>query len=598
MEVEERDFLIRVAGYGRVSTDSKDQKNSLEHQVSCYERDYKNNPKYIYDERFLYFDRGISGTKLSRPQFDQMLYDAGLDIIEVRNKDNDPRKKYLDYITMPSSTRKPKFDLIIVRNTSRFARNVNAVRILEQLKGLKVYVYFCDIDKTTRKDTDMEEIESHILNAERESRIKSRIVSFGIKESALEGVIRASKNLYGYKYIGNENYLEIRLEIIEEEAKIIRQIYKWYLEGYGIRAIKRLLTKNGMFTRQGKEFAVNTIRGILTNEKYKGWSVRNKYDTGVVFNKNSYAKVRDKKEWIIHKNTDKIPAIVSEEEFDKAQELLYSKVSHQLNKGRYFGTSEFASKIVCGKCGKVYHANRDGDRKFYNCSNKRRNGLDKCDNKNVSLKQINKRISPENYRSDIYKANLCYLQELQILEYRLTQNISLKDEEKVNQLKEELQQLEERKDRVLNMYEMGHINLEEFELKIKPISEQIREKNVEIIQLSRNNEEIMEDIAKIKETTSILFSEFKVLLNQSDETFSKEHPRETIVKDVKKIRVNEDGSMDVLYHTFDRYYKLIEKHKYLVDIYLKDDTDIAKWKDELVGKVKYELKELLKKASA
>ena len=349
MEVRQDDYLIRVAGYGRVSTDSKDQKNSLEHQKACYERDYKNNPKYIYNEKYLYFDRGITGTKLTRPKFDEMLRDAGLDIVEVRNNDNDNRKRYLDYVTIPSSTRKPKFDLIIVRNTSRFARNINCVKILEQLRQIKVYVYFCDIDRTTERETDMEEIQSHLLAAERESRMKSRMVKFGNKEGALAGVIRASKRLYGYRYIGNENKVEIRLEIIEEEAEVVRQIYKWYLEGYGIRRIENLLSENKMFTRAGKPFCKSTIRHILTNEKYKGWSVRNKFDTGTVFNKNSCAKINDKSEWIIH-ITEKVPAIISEEDFDKVQEMLDSKKAHILNKGIYHGISEFAGKIICGKC--------------------------------------------------------------------------------------------------------------------------------------------------------------------------------------------------------------------------------------------------------
>lgn len=349
MEAKKVDDLIRVAGYGRVSTDSKDQKNSLEHQKASYERDYKDNPKYIYNEKYLYFDRGITGTKLNRPRFDEMLKDAGLDIVEVRNNDNDNRKRYLDYVTIPSSTRKPKFDLIIVRNTSRFARNINCVKILEQLRQIKVYVYFCDIDKTTERETDMEEIQSHLLSAERESRMKSRMVKFGNKEGALSGVIRASKSLYGYRYIGNENKLEIRLEIIEEEAETIRKIYKWYLEGYGIRRIERLLRENKICTRKGKNFGKSTIRAILTNEKYKGWSVRNKYDTGTVFNKNSCAKIRDKSEWIIH-ITEKVPAIVSEKDFDKVQEMLYNKKEHILNKGIYHGISEFCGKIICGKC--------------------------------------------------------------------------------------------------------------------------------------------------------------------------------------------------------------------------------------------------------
>ncbi|CDD15627.1 site-specific recombinase resolvase family putative [Clostridium sp. CAG:798] len=571
MEVKENK-LIRVAGYGRVSTDSMDQKNSLEHQKTCFERDYKNNPKYIYNEEYLYFDRGISGTKLRREQFDRMLKDAGLDIIEVRNNDNDNRKMYLDYVTIPSSTRKPKFDLIIVRNTSRMARNINVVKILEQLKQLKVFVYFCDIDKTTKVDTDMEEIQSHLLAAERESRIKSRMVKFGTNEGALAGVIRASKRLYGYRYIKGDTPIESRLEIIESEAKVIRQIYKWYIEGYGIRRIEKLLTENKIFTRKDKPFYTTTLKGILTNEKYKGWSVRNKYDTGTVFNKNTCAKIRDQKEWIIDKSMDKVPAIVSEEDFDKVQEILNSKKEHVLNKGRYFGVSEFATKIICGKCGGVYYANRDGDRRFYNCSVKKRYGTDKCNNINITLAQIDERISPKYYIRDICEANLYFSQLLRIIEHKLINSYDKGASEKINELQNELSKLDNIKKRVVDIYTRGDIEEEDYIERITPLNERIKYLNLEISQLSKNNDDVMNDLKEVHETIAILRNDFYTYIDQSGKIVKKELARDYIVKDIKKIIVQENGIMNIEYKSYEKYFKLVEKHRCLLDIFLPESN--------------------------
>ena len=590
---------LRVAGYGRVSTDSKDQKNSYEHQKNSYDRDYKNNPLYIYNEKYLYFDRGITGTKLTRPRFDRMLEDAGLDIIEVRNKDNDNRKRYLVYITVPSSSRKPCFDLIIVRNTSRFARNINAVQILEQLKQIKVYVYFCDIDKTTEKDTDMEEIESHILSAERESRIKSRMVRFGTNEGAKEGVIRASSRLYGYKFIKAEFPIDDRLEIIESEAEVIRKIYGWYLQGYGIRRIMRLLAENEIYTRKGKEFTQNTIRGFLTNEKYKGWNVRNKYDTGVVFHKNTYPKVRDKSEWIIHKDTDKVPAIVCEEDFDKVQELLHSKKEYKLNVGKYNGISEFASRIICGKCGAVYYANNDKGRRFYNCSTKKKFGVTRCNNGNIKLDQINERISAENYRRDLYEANVSCSQVLTILAYKLMQNIDNKAGEKVKKLQAQLDDMKARKNRLVDIYTRGDIEESDYSERIQPINQEIKQLEEQITQFSKNNDEIMQDLAEISETTAELKYDFEIYTNQSLKDFEKEHPRDYIVADIEKIIVQENGTMDIEYKTFNKYFKLVEKHRKLLNVYIPKNN-YNKLKQEIIDNienVKEEISNKLKNAS-
>ena len=334
-----------------------------------------------------------------------------------------------------------------------------------------------------------------------------------------------------------------------------------------------------MFTRKGKVFGKNTIRGILTNEKYKGWNVRNKYNTGLIFHKYTNAKIRDKSEWIIHndeKTKEKIPPIVSEEDFDKVQELLEGKREHKLNIGKYHGISEFASRIVCGNCGAVYYANNDNGRRFYNCSTKKRDGISKCNNKNVTLKKIDERICVENYRKDIYQANIYFSQILVLLIHKLVNSIDEDASEKVIQLKEELNILEQRKRRIVDIYTNGDIDETDYTERITPLLEQIKKIEKEIYQTSKSNDEINEDLIQVKETLNELKQEFKSLLTQSLKDFKKNHTRDIIVKNIRKIIVKENGELEIEYNIFNKYFKLVEKHKHLLDVYtVNNDYDKA-----------------------
>ncbi len=522
--------------------------------------------------------------------------------MEVRNRDNDNRKKYMIYITVPSSSRKPCFDLIVVRNTSRFARNINATQILEQLRQIKVYVYFCDIDKTTQKETDMEDIEAHLLAAERESRMKSRMVTFGAKEGALNGNIKASHRLYGYKFIRGKTPQYSRLEIIESEAEVIRKIFDWYLQGYGVRKIVRLLSENKIYTRKGKEFGQNTIRGYLTNEKYKGWNVRNKFDMGKVFNKNTYAKIRNKDEWIVHNDEEtkkKIPPIVSEEVFDKVQELLEGKHQRERNLGKYSGITEFASKIVCGKCGHVYYANNDKGRRFYNCSVKKLYTTKRCDNTNVTLEQINERISVENFKRDILEANIYFSQVFNILLFRLENSLDDEAPKKVEKLQVELEDMEKRKKRLVDIYTNGDIEENDYRQRIEPVIEKITSLKNEIVQLSKGNNEILEDIEKVKESTIRLKTDYDYFVNTNNRELLKNYTRDKIINNIKKIIVNKDGTMDIDYIIYDEYKKLIEENKHLLNIYMPngDINKIKKEIEKIIEKSKVEIKKELNNIS-
>lgn len=230
--------MKRVCAYCRVSTRSTDQENSFENQKSYFERVIAENEEYEYAG--IYADRGISGTKLKRPQFDRLLTDAGLDIAH-------------EY----KITAKPKFDLILVKNTSRFARNVSVDVILKALAKNNVYVYFLDLNKTTENSEDITYIQIFLTFDERESRDKSKKVLFGIEEGIRKGNIHSHGRLYGYVYHPKP---ENRLEILEKEAENVRMMFDLYVnQGFGFHRICNILKQKGIKSKTGKDFTDRAI---------------------------------------------------------------------------------------------------------------------------------------------------------------------------------------------------------------------------------------------------------------------------------------------------------------------------------------------------
>ena len=368
--------MISVCAYCRVSTDSRDQQNSFENQNLYFNRELSKNPDYkLYK---IYADKGISGTKLHRDEFDKMLYDAGLDIVEVKNNTD-----YIKYITLPSN-REPKFKYIFVKNTSRFSRNVEVESIFRDLSRKGVYVYFLDLGKSTENEADRTYIQIFCSFDERESRDKRTKVLFGIEEGNKKGVIRTNGKIFGYKYIQSEN----RLEIIEEEAKIVRKIFTLYSSGFGIRQIINILDKDGNTTRNGKRFCKNSIRRILDNEKYYGVSNNCKnYLGNDLFDKFITPKRKNDGEYELVESF-KIPPIISKELFYECKKELEGKVNHSNQKGIKKPSSRFSGLLYCDICKNVYISNVDKGRHFYNCKTKKQLGTLYCNNYNVSENKI------------------------------------------------------------------------------------------------------------------------------------------------------------------------------------------------------------------
>jgi len=531
---------LKVVGYARVSTGSEEQLTSYNHQKQ-YFQDEITAKGHIFSG--IYADKGLTGTKLERKDFERMLVDAGLDIIKLSSNKNDVRnsKKHTVY---EISDREPKFDYIWISNTSRFARNTLSFELISKLREKGVYIYFI------QQGIDTKDISNDVLLKilqvldENESKDKSEKVKNGIEQSARNNTIKTNHKLYGYKYIPLP---ENRLEIIPEEAEVIKTIYNLYAEGYGYRRIKNYLTEHGIFTRQGNEFAQNTIRSILRQEKYAGLNPILKYNSGFVFNKKSPSI---KEEYEVKENK-RIPAIITKELFDKCQQQREENTTPN-NKGVYKGITKYANMLICFKCQQYYVSNVDKGRQFYNCRTKKMQGKHVCDNENISVAKLESLITAKEYNKKIeYLKNLIdetldnYIESIE-----QKRNSNIKDD--INKLETEKKELNLattnliKQSALANNDDVRNIINEELE----KIVSQIKEIDIEIGKLNNYNEYVNNSIKEIQ----LLKKEV------NDIELKEEYSKEELFEQIHKIIVVNANNIIIFYKTEKKFAELTKKY--------------------------------------
>lgn len=281
------DMELKVGYYARVSTDKTDQLNSLENQSNYFKDFIKENNKWTLVGE--YIDEGISGTS-------------------IKNRDN--------FLRMIKDSKEGKLDLIITKEISRFSRNVvDSIKYTEELLNNGTVVFFLsDNINTIYPDSEFRLTLMSSL-AQDEVRKLSERVKFGIKRKIKEGKI-IGRNLTGYKFIDG------KMIINEEERPIIEIIYNLYLKKYKFKEISDYLYKRGYKNTKGEPYSGTTIKKILINPRYKGYYTAN---LTTIENYKTHKKVKVREEDRIIYKTDLIEPIISEEIWDKANNLYKNK---------------------------------------------------------------------------------------------------------------------------------------------------------------------------------------------------------------------------------------------------------------------------------
>ena len=318
----------RVAAYCRVSTDSEEQLNSYEAQKSYYTQKIADSPDW--EMAGIYADEGISGTSM---------------------------KKRTEFKKMITACKRGHIDLIITKSLSRFARNtVDCLETVRLLKANGIGVYFEkeNINTLTESSEFLITLFSGFAQAESESLSKN--VAWGWRKSAEAGnVYFQYKRMLGYRK-GTDG----QPEIVPEEAKIIRRIYRRYLAGCSLGQIKQELEQDNIPTAQKVErWSSAVIHNILTNEKYMGDALLQKTYITDCISKKVKKNMGERPMYYVENNH---PAIIPRETFDQVQKEMTRRSSKRkvLQKsgktelGKYSGKYALTELLVCGECGSPY----------------------------------------------------------------------------------------------------------------------------------------------------------------------------------------------------------------------------------------------------
>lgn len=532
--------LKDVACYCRVSTDSENQINSYENQKEYYEE--KLSKENGYNLVKMYTDRGVSGTSYKyRDGFNELLKDCGLDIKIVKNKVGNIQRNNTK-INYFISNRAPKFKYVFCKNSSRLARHLGIIEIIDMLRVKGVYVVFEDLGRST-EDTSNDLLLSFISVIDSNfSRDLATKVKFGNNQTAKQGKLRiGGVGLYGY----NHNKENDSLTIIPEEAEVVKLIYKLRLDGLGSRQIGKYLKERCIKTRKGNDWGSNSICRLLSNEIYTGVVVRNKFDTCSIGDA-STRRLRPREEWIVTEAKDRIEPIIDKETYEKVQDIISKSTAPSVGKGKYMGTSELSSKILCESCRKYYtrnsdvNRNKNGDitskRVFFNCGTKKKHGASVCANPNVQEEKIEKCIENLLKNYDNYARKL--LGEIPKLLEDKKNSINIEvNESLISGIEDDLKNERDKQQKILDLYLEDKIDKIALDSRSKIIKDKIEvlELKYKVVTRTRDKRDTI-----LKE----IEGQIKLTKNISEKFLEDELTRENLIRhELIFILVKKDGSI-------------------------------------------------------
>lgn len=356
----------RAALYLRLSKEDgdKEESNSIDSQRRLL-RSYLGSRQEL-EAGMEYVDDGYSGTNYNRPAFQRMLQDA----------------------------KEKKFTCIVVKDLSRLGRNYLETGYYIQHVFLQLSIRFIAVnDQVDTKDVRQQGFDLMLplrnLFNEGYSQDLSRKVQSSFKVMQRAGAFCGAYASYGYQKSPVDRH---KLVIDPYAAKIVQDIYRWYLSGVGQRAIAARLNEQGIpcpsvyKQKNGEKYhnshklastsywTYATIHRILQNEMYKGNMVQNKS----VRKMRGKAKQRPKEEWIIVPGTHE--AIIEPKTWERVQELLRKRtrtLDFQQN------VSIFAGILTCADCGRAMvkrqYTKKDGSYEwYYTCGSYARCGTKVC----------------------------------------------------------------------------------------------------------------------------------------------------------------------------------------------------------------------------
>ncbi len=501
---------LRVAPYCRVSTDDEEQLDSYRSQVLYYTDMVKSNPSWHLVD--IYADKAITGTQVDkREDFQRMIQDcvAG------------------------------KIDMIITKSISRFARNtLDTLKYVRMLKERNIAVKFEEenINTLTMDGELMLTILSSV--AQQEVQNISANVKKGLKMKMQRGELIGFQGCLGYDYDKETKTIHIN----HEEAKIVKYIFKRYIEGAGGHIIAKELRQMGHKSKRGLlSWPESTITGIISNEKYKGDILMGKTFTVDPISKRRLENMGESDKFYLSEHHE---PIISVEDWEMAQEILKRRSRPRLapdgaKREPFTRKYSFSCMIKCGFCGETlsrrsWHSGTPHQKSVWQCVTATKGGRKFCpDSKGVDEKLI-ERAFVESYQR-LMQDNESILNDfLAKVTAELSDDSVVKEIEKVNR---EIRDVLARKDKLLDLRLDESITKDEYDLKNLDFCAKIEELKLQLEELQQadtSRKSIEKRIAEFK----------KVLLENKGLTKFDRAVFESIVEKVIVGGFDENGAKD------------------------------------------------------
>lgn len=357
--------LVRVAAYARISMVSERTPVSLSTQVSYYQKLITTTPGWQYVGVFA--DSGITGTTTRRPQFQELL----------------------------ALARDRQVDLILTKSISRFSRNtVDLLKTVRELKDLGVEVRF-EKEGISSLTADGELMLTLLASfAQAESEQISQNVKWRVAKQFEQGL---ANGFHHYGYTDSADGTDV--EIIEEEAEVVRRIYRMYLEQISCERMADIFEAEGIVARSGEPIDAQVLRSWLKAETFTGTLTLGKHFSPGLGRHSQL----NKGEKPMYRVENAVPAIISRDLFDEVQAERARRREQGAHANWSIPTSCLTSVVKCGVCGRSY--SRSGKRSttgerysVWSCRTKRdgkkRTGGRTCDSKDIPESTLHEHLAP------------------------------------------------------------------------------------------------------------------------------------------------------------------------------------------------------------
>ena len=444
--VDER--IIKVALYARVSTEEQKANFYLNAQIELLKKHAYDNRFEVYDE---YIDDGYSGTSYERPQFQRLIEDS----------------------------KQGKFQIILVYRIDRFFRNnKDLLNTADELQKLGINI------RSITEPFDTSYLGKFVLSlfgsiAELERNTFMERSKMGKLRRAKEGYYSgASPTRFGYSY----NKETKKIEINGKEAEIVGLIFRLYNEsGSSILKITRELRNLGYKTKEGHEMREDVVHDILRDSIYIGKWYANRHDSKT-------GKLKPKEEWI----EVKVPKIILEEDFLKAQGLLQTRRNHSERNAKYDYLLQ--GLVKCGDCGNTVAGTADKQfqikngkrygpyfKLYYRCTHFVKNKFERLVNCNLRY------VQAEKIENAVWKEIEKILQKPELLknaikkETEITSKNGVEIKQELEIIEKQIQSSEREEQRILDAYRQSIISIEQLKEQIEGIR-----KNKDILELKKH----------------------------------------------------------------------------------------------------------------